>query len=101
MIAIVNVGGSNLASVAYALDRAHARWLITDDPSTIYKAEKVILPGVGSAKVAMDKIRNRELSAMMRELQQPTLGICLGMQMLFNHSEEGGVACLGILPGTV
>ncbi|SMF78294.1 imidazole glycerol phosphate synthase subunit HisH [Pseudobacteriovorax antillogorgiicola] len=101
MIAIVNTGGSNLSSVSNAIDRLDCPWIITQDPDIILKAEKVLLPGVGAARASMDKIIKAELSEMLPRLTQPTLGICLGMQLLFEGSDEGQTACLGMIPGRV
>lgn len=101
MIAIVHTGGANLASVSNALDRLGHPWSMTRDPATIQRAERVILPGVGAARDSMDRLREAELVDVIRGLTQPTLGICLGMQLLFERSEEGDTPCLGIIPGTV
>lgn len=100
-LAIVDSGGANLASLRYALERLGARSVVTSDPATIRAAARVILPGVGSAADAMRRLRERGLDAVLASLERPVLGICLGMQLLFERSEEGGVECLGILPGSV
>lgn len=102
MIAVIDTGGANLASVSFALQRLGVEGQLTSDAHQIRLAEKVILPGVGAAKDAMDKVRAAGLVEVIRGLQQPTLGICLGMQLLFSRSTEGGdVECLGLIPGTV
>ena len=101
MIAIVNTGGANISSVVNAMNRLNIAADLTQDPDKIYQASKVIFPGVGAAKASMDKIKKAELVSVMRELKQPTLGICLGMQLLFERSDEGDTDCLGIIPGTV
>lgn len=101
MIAIVNTGGANLASVSNALDRIGQPWALTCDPATIQAADQVILPGVGAAGHSMQRLRDAGLLDVLRGLTQPTLGICLGMQLLFERSEEDDVECLGVLPGTV
>lgn len=102
MIAVVNSSVANLSSVMAALQRLNAEAEITDDPATIRAASHVILPGVGAAPAAMANLRAKGLVDVLRGLTQPTLGICLGMQMLFEASEEGeGAECLGVLPGTI
>jgi len=101
MIAIVDTGGANIASVLNALRRLERPAHLTSDPETIRKASHVILPGVGAAADAMKRVQANELVDCLRELKQPTLGICLGMQLLFDSSDEGDAQCLGILPGRV
>lgn len=106
MIAIVDTGGANLASVVNALARAGVadatvEQLLTRDPQRIARASHVILPGVGAAGDAMQRLYTSELIDCLRTLMQPVLGICLGMQLLFEHSAEGDTACLDIIPGTV
>lgn len=105
MIAIVDYGVNNLASVRNAFQVAGAEVVVTADPGILGKAGGVVLPGIGAASAGMERIRQRGLSDVLRDVAtsgRPFLGICLGMQLLFEHSEEGGdVPCLGILPGTV
>ncbi|MCG8425624.1 MAG: imidazole glycerol phosphate synthase subunit HisH [Proteobacteria bacterium] len=101
MITIINTGGANLASVSNALDRLGRTWTLTRDADTIRSAERVILPGVGAARDSMDRLQEAGLIDVIRNLTQPTMGICLGMQLLFERSEEGDTECLGIIPGTV
>lgn len=101
MIAVVDTGGANLASVTNALERLGAEATRTSDPSVIRRAERVILPGVGAARDSMVRLSSLGLLNELRALRQPTLGICLGMQLLFERSEEGETDCLGLLPGTV
>lgn len=101
MIAVVNTGGANLASVTNALDRLQLSWELTADQTKIQQADRVILPGVGAAKDSMDRLVAAELPQVLRGLQRPTLGICLGMHLLFDDSTEGDAKCLGIIPGTV
>lgn len=101
MIAIVDTGGANIASVVNALRRLERPAELTSDPEKIRKASHVILPGVGAARDAMNRVEAGELVECLRGLKQPTLGICLGMQLLFESSEEGDAKCLGILPGRV
>lgn len=101
MIALIPTGGSNLGSVEAALHRLGADVLTTEDPSQIARADHVIFPGVGHAETMMARLHGRNLSAFLKTLTQPVLGICLGMQLLFESSEEGGVEGLGIIPGRV
>jgi len=98
-VAIIDSGGANISSVRFALQRLGADTVFTDDPALIERAGRVILPGVGAAGAAMAHLRQRGLVDVLRRLSQPVLGICLGMQLLFESSEEGDEACLGILPG--
>jgi glutamine amidotransferase len=98
---IVDSGGANLASLTYAFERLDCRTVITADGSTIASAERVVLPGVGAARQAMERLRAAGLTNVLRTLTQPVLGICLGMQLLFQVSEEGPTPCLGVLPDTV
>jgi glutamine amidotransferase len=101
MIAIVNSGGANLASVIFAIDRLEKPYVFTADPDVIAKASHVILPGVGTAGMAMKVLNENGLVECLRGLTQPVIGICLGMQLLFEHSEEGNVDLLGLLPARV
>ena len=98
---IVNSGGANLASLQYAFERLQCRAHVSSEGSTIASAERVVLPGVGAAAHAMQRLRTAGLMNVLRTLTQPVLGICLGMQLLFVHSEEGSTSCLGVLPGAV
>lgn len=88
-LVIIDTGCANLSSVAFAFERLGASPVISADPETISSANHVILPGVGSAPYAMRKINERNLVPVVRELKQPVLGICLGMQLLFQTLEEG------------
>lgn len=101
MIAVVDTGGANLASVLDALERLDTKAELTRDPARIKASPRVILPGVGSAADAMQRLTSAGLIETLRDLQQPVLGICLGMQLLFTSSQEGPVDCLGVLPGEV
>ena len=106
MIAVIDSGVANLASVMAALGRLGAAAEVTADASKIRAASRVILPGVGSAQAAMAQLKAKNLIDVIRGLTQPVLGICLGMQLLFEGSEEGQTAgqtlpCLGVIPGTV
>jgi imidazole glycerol-phosphate synthase subunit HisH len=101
MLAIVDSGGANIASVRFALERLGIRSELTADPAVIRAADRVILPGVGSAQEGMKRLQARGLVECVRGLTQPVLGICLGMQLLFESSEEGDTPSLGIIPGRV
>ncbi len=98
-VVIVDSGGANLASLRYALERLGARAEVSADGSTIASAERVVLPGVGAAAHAMSRLRATGLVNVLRTLTQPVLGVCLGMQLLFERSAEGGTECLKLLPG--
>lgn len=100
-IAIVDLGCGNLGSVAIAFERFGAEHEVTADPERIASAERVVLPGVGAAGFAMERIDALGLGETLRTLRQPLLGICLGMQLLFERSEEADTQCLGIIPGQV
>jgi glutamine amidotransferase len=101
MLAIVDSGGANIASVRFALERLGLRSELTADPAVIRAAERVILPGVGSANEGMRKLHERGLVDCVRALTQPVLGVCLGMQLLFESSAEGETRTLGLIPGRV
>lgn len=100
-LAIIDSGGANISSVEHALKRLGADPVFTADADVIRGAERVILPGVGAAGAAMARLTELDLLQCIRGLQQPVLGICLGMQLLFEKSEEDNVDCLGIIPGTL
>jgi len=100
-LAIVDVGCGNIGSVAIAFERFGLSPLVSGDPETIASADKVILPGVGAAGYAMAQIEARGLNGPLGALKQPVLGICLGMQLLFERSEEDGAECLAIIAGSV
>ena len=100
-VVLIDAGGANIGSVRYALQRLGAHAELSADPTVITAAERVILPGVGAAAPAMARLRELGLVELIRGLQQPLLGICLGMQLLYDSSEEGDVDCLGLLPGRV
>ena len=103
-VAIIDSGGANLASLVYALERLGARAVVTDQAEVIRGAPRVLLPGVGSAGNAMARLRAAKLDTVIPRLTQPLLGICLGMQLLFEASAEGDdgdTTCLGIIPGRV
>jgi glutamine amidotransferase len=98
-VVIVANGGANIASLQYALERLNVTSLVSAEPETIRAAPHVILPGVGAAGDAMMRLRRDHLHELLPTLRQPVLGICLGMQLLFEASDEGHTRCLGIIPG--
>jgi imidazole glycerol-phosphate synthase subunit HisH len=98
---IIDSGGANLASLQFALERLGARTAVSGDARTIAAAPRVLLPGVGSAADAMQRLRRSGLAELLPTLRQPVLGICLGMQLLFERSAEGATECLGVIPGDV
>lgn len=98
-IIIVANGGANIASLQFALERLNMASLVSADPERIRAATHVILPGVGAASDAMTRLRRDHLHEVLPRLCQPVLGICLGMQLLFDASDEGQTPCLGIIPG--
>jgi glutamine amidotransferase len=101
-LVIIDSGGANIASLRYAIDRLGVASELTTDPDKVRSATHVILPGVGAAADCMSRLqRSPGLVDTIRNLRQPMLGICVGMQLLFESSEEGEVPCLGLLPGRV
>jgi glutamine amidotransferase len=98
-VVIVASGGANIASLQYALQRLGTTSAVSANARKIRKASHVILPGVGAAAHAMSRLRQQNLDSLIPLLQQPVLGICLGMQLLFEASEEGEAQCLGVIPG--
>lgn len=100
-VVIVDSGGANLASLSYALERLGASSRLSVDPELIRTAPRVILPGVGAAAPAMARLNGLGLVEPLRTRQRPLLGICLGMQLLFERSDEGDTPTLGCLPGAI
>jgi glutamine amidotransferase len=100
-VVIIDSGGANIASLRAALARLGAASAVTTDHDVIRRAPRVLLPGVGSAHDAMARLRMAGLDQLIPTLKQPLLGICLGMQILFERSEEGPANCLGVIPGTI
>ena len=98
-VAIIDSGGANIASLLFALQRLGRDASLTTNADVIKSADRVILPGVGAAADAMRRLRDSGLVDVIRALQQPVLGICLGMQLLADASEEEDVDCLGVIPG--
>jgi imidazole glycerol-phosphate synthase subunit HisH len=101
MIAIIKYNAGNVQSVQYALERLGAISVVTDDEATIRNADKVIFPGVGHAGSAMEDVKNKGLDKLIVSLTQPVLGICVGMQLMCKHSDEGDTACMGIFDTTI
>jgi glutamine amidotransferase len=104
MIAVVDYGAGNLRSIRRALEAAGAEVVVTDDPATVSQAEAVVLPGVGAARHAIETLDRMGMSPVIKQAAadgKPLLGICLGMQILFGHQEEGDAQGLGLLPGRV
>ena len=103
-IVIVNTGCANISSVKFAVERLGVKVTVSDTPEIIQAADKVFLPGVGSANAAMASIEQKQLVSCVQQLKQPVLGICLGMQLLVERSAESRndyTPCLGIIPGEV
>lgn len=100
-LAIVDLGYGNVGSIAIAFQRLGAEPRLTADPEALASADRVVLPGVGAAGFAMERIGALGLAGVLTGLTQPLLGICLGMQLLFDRSEEEDTACLGVIAGTV
>lgn len=101
MIAIIDYDMGNIRSLGNALGRLGAEWVLTSDPEVIASADKVILPGVGNASEAMENLKKRNLPEIIWKLRHPVLGICVGMQVMCRHSEEGDVDCMGIFDAKV
>lgn len=95
---IIKYNAGNVQSVLFALERIGVKGILSGDPEEIRSADKVIFPGVGEASSAMSFLRERKLDQLIGELKQPVLGICLGMQLMCRHSEEGNTDCLNIFP---
>ena len=100
-VVIIKYNAGNIYSVDYGLKRLGISPVITDDPETIRKADKVIFPGQGEAGTTMKYLREKRLDSLICELKQPLLGICIGMQLLCRFSEEGNTDCLGIFDTVV
>ncbi len=100
-LAIVDSGGANIASLQFAIERLGVAATLTTDPAALAAASHVILPGVGAAADCMARLQALHLVETIKSLRQPLLGICVGMQLLYEGSEEGDVDCLGVLRGRV
>ncbi len=101
MVAVIKYNAGNIRSVAFALERLGVDFTITDNHEEIRKADKVIFPGVGEASSTMKYLKDFKLDRVIKELKQPVLGICLGMQLMCSFSEENSTTCLGIFDETV
>ena len=100
-LAIIDLTYGNVGSIQLAFERLGLSPVLTSDPAEIKSADRVVLPGVGAAGYAMQRIGELGLRGLLSSLEQPALGICLGMQLLFERSEEADTQCLGIIPGRV
>ena len=100
-IAIINYGAGNIQSILFAIERLGYTAVLTNNPDEIQQADKVIFPGVGEASYAMQKLKESGLDSLIPTLIQPVLGICLGMQLMCHHSEEGNTVGLGIFDANV
>lgn len=100
-IAIIDYNAGNVQSVLFAMERLGIEATLTDHPETIQQADKVIFPGVGEASTTMQYLRDKKLDQVIKNLKQPILGICLGMQLLCEYSEENDTECLGLIPQRV
>ena len=97
-VVIIKYNAGNVQSVLFALERIGVKGILSDNADEINSADKAIFPGVGEASSAMQFLKEKKLDEVIRNLKQPTLGICLGMQLMCTHSEEGNTDCLGIFP---
>lgn len=100
-VAILQYNAGNTCSVSFALERLGVNAVVTDEPETLLRADKIIFPGVGEAGTAMQYLHERNLDRLINDLRQPVLGICLGMQLMCRHSDEHDTRCLGIFDTTV
>jgi glutamine amidotransferase len=100
-VALIKYNAGNVQSVRYALERLGVEAELTDDPEKISTADRVIFPGQGEASSAMAYLKERNLDQVIRDVKQPFLGVCLGLQLLCTHSEENNTPCLGIFPQLV
>ncbi len=100
-LAIIKYNAGNIRSVSFALERLGIDFILTENTEEIQSADKVIFPGVGEASTTMRYLKERKLDAVIKDLKQPTLGICLGMQLMCHHSDENNTDCLGIFNDTV
>jgi imidazole glycerol-phosphate synthase subunit HisH len=101
MIGIIDYGAGNIRSVGNALDRLGQKYFVSRDITELQRAAKLILPGVGEARSAMESLGHIGLLRWLTTIKTPFLGICIGMQILFEHSDERDTACLGVVPGRI
>jgi glutamine amidotransferase len=101
MTVLIDYGAGNTKSVMNALDRIGAQYKLSSDLNVIADSSRLILPGVGHAAAAMEQLKSRDLVSVLQNYKKPFLGICLGMQLMYEHSEEGDTTCLGLIPGIV
>jgi imidazole glycerol-phosphate synthase subunit HisH len=97
-VAIIKYNAGNVQSVRYALNRLGIEPIVSDEAEVLQSADKIIFPGVGEASTAMNYLKNRNLDKLIKDLKQPTLGICLGLQLMCRYSEENNTECLDIFP---
>ena len=100
-IVIIKYNAGNVQSIDYALQRLNVNAVLSDDTDEILTADKIIFPGVGAAAPAMNYLKERKLDILIQNIKQPFFGVCLGMQLLCNHSEEGNTKCLGVFNQSV
>lgn len=100
-VAIIKYNAGNIYSVVHALKRLNIEPIVSDDPEIILKADRIIFPGQGEAHSTMNYLRDHKLDLLIKELKQPVLGICIGMQLMCRYSEEGNTDCLGIFNAEV
>ncbi len=100
-VAIIKYNAGNVQSLTFALNRLGIEPILTDDPEQLQKADKVIFPGVGEASTAMNYIRKQKIDEVIRNLHQPFLGVCLGLQLMCKHSEENDTTCIGVFNNEV
>ncbi len=100
-IGIIDCGGANLNSIYYSFKRININAFITNSITELKNMDAYVLPGVGSAGIVMNKLKEKNLINLIKESTKPTLGICIGMQILFDHSEEDNTECLGVIKGNV
>lgn len=100
-LVVIDYGAGNVQSVKYALNRLGVQAVLSNNPEEIAAADKILFPGVGHAYAAMESLRKNALDTLLPTLKQPFLGICLGMQLMCKHSEEGDTNCLGMIDSEV
>ena len=101
MIGIIDYGAGNIRSVTNALERIGINFFVSDNLTKLQTADKIIFPGVGHAASVMQRLESKKLDVFLQNTKQPVLGVCLGMQLLFEFSEEDSTQCLNIIPGKI